>query len=59
MGRPALAAAAAVEQSVADLAEVLAREILPAGFVRVETIDGHPLKPHGGERSGEALPYVY
>jgi Putative DNA-binding domain len=38
-GTTALAAAAAVEQGVADVADALAREILPAGFVRVERID--------------------
>jgi hypothetical protein len=38
-GAAALAAAASVEQSAADVAAVLAREILPAGFLRVETLD--------------------
>lgn len=36
-GATALAAAAAVEQSAQEVATLLAREILPAGFVRVET----------------------
>ena len=36
-GAAALAAAATVEQSAQQVAELLAREILPAGFVRVET----------------------
>ena len=38
-GAAALADAAAVDQSAEEIADVLAREILPAGFVRVETAD--------------------
>jgi len=40
-GAAALAAAAAVDQSAEELAVGLAREILPAGFVRVEKADPH------------------
>ena len=36
-GAQALAAAAAVPQSAPEVAEILAREILPAGFVRIAT----------------------
>lgn len=40
-GAAALAAAATVDQSAEELAAGLAREILPAGFVRVESADPH------------------
>jgi hypothetical protein len=38
-GAAALAAAASAQQSAEEIAAALAREILPAGFVRVGTAD--------------------